>query len=264
MQKQLGLRRPIKKQKDIFDRYCLVTPPSALARVFLFILKFCTKMRRKKVVAVFCCVATCLFLIWYALSLQKDRSCMSSNNSTEKLKQQIEYLGGIPVYNRKKTSIGQIMLDNHYITDCDFLFLVQQFETEVKDVWHIRLNNAGISNDSVRVIAVSFPSLFNCELNWTAIGDEGLASLVHCKSLRVLTLKGTNISDDAIKYLGQLKQLTTLDISGTRVSEEGMKNLEKELCFPKTHIKYRKLKWNECPIVPRCPLSKEYVVESDY
>ena len=60
----------------------------------------------------------------------------------------------------------------------------------------------------------------------TAIDDDGLKSLAHCRNLKRLHLNGTRITDAGLAHLSQLSNLEELILTGTQVSDAGLVQLK--------------------------------------
>jgi Leucine-rich repeat (LRR) protein len=196
----------------------------------------------KKNICIFIILIFILFIVLCFFNVFNSKS--SDVYNFDKIKTFIECLGGRIVLDKTKRSVGQIFLDNRYITDADFDNICNEFGHDVLNVWHLRLNNTRITDHTLNNISCYIPCLFNLEIDWTDISNEGIVYLTKCNNLHVLSLKGTSISDASIDNLAKMTHLTTLDISGTNISDEGFLKLKLLLPFPKTRIIYRKINFN--------------------
>jgi hypothetical protein len=72
-----------------------------------------------------------------------------------------------------------------------------------------------------------FPKLVNVVLDSSDISDEGIETLIRCRSLRTLELRGCNsITDDGFLRLIECDQLRKLTVFNLRVSDECIHQLE--------------------------------------
>jgi Leucine-rich repeat (LRR) protein len=57
------------------------------------------------------------------------------------------------------------------------------------------------------------------------VTDEGIAHVVRCKNLRVLSAGGLGLSDRALESIGQLTALEELNLDGNKITGEGLRHL---------------------------------------
>ena len=74
----------------------------------------------------------------------------------------------------------------------------------------------------------SFVNMQSLDLSYSAVSDEGMASVGLMKGLRRLYLRDTLITDAGLKQIAGLTQLEELDLYGTKVTDAGVAELRQD------------------------------------
>lgn len=96
---------------------------------------------------------------------------------------------------------------------------------------HVRCLNLNYTRIGDRGLArlSTMPSLTQLFLDGTRITDRGLAHLARISSVEQLSLEGNKVTDAGLVYLGDLKSLRSLRLRGTRATDAGIARLKQAL-----------------------------------
>jgi hypothetical protein len=101
---------------------------------------------------------------------------------------------------------------------------LQVILTESLNICRLNLRDTDVTNDSMRIVAVTIqPSTWFQVLNLadTEVGDEGLINLAGCDSVQTLILRGTRVTDKGLAVLSG-KHLRHLDLRDTLITDAGL------------------------------------------
>jgi hypothetical protein len=73
------------------------------------------------------------------------------------------------------------------------------------------------------------PAIVELNLDYTEVGDEGLAHISPDALIESLHLDATHVTDESVDVLTKLTRLRKLDLYHTLVTEEGKKRLDAAL-----------------------------------
>jgi hypothetical protein len=115
------------------------------------------------------------------------------------------------------------------ITDAGLLHIAGLLQLE-----ELRLDSAEDISDSGMKHLKHLNKLEVLSIQFTQVGNEGLAALSHMVQLRELVLCNTKITDSGIGHLTGFKKLELLRLNGTKISEEGIRVIK--LALPKCKV----------------------------
>lgn len=109
----------------------------------------------------------------------------------------------------------------HFLTNVNVVDKGLELLAPVTGLKELRLSQARVKGLSLK----PFVNMERLELNYSNFNDEGMASLVGMKKLKVLQLRDTLITDRGMAHLGGLTDLEEVDLYGARWSDAGIRPL---------------------------------------
>jgi hypothetical protein len=143
----------------------------------------------------------------------------------ERLKADIERVGGTVEFDDHKPAKPMIAVDLHGIVDADKLLARLEGQTQLR---RLDLGGADVSDENLAPLR-GMTELEELNLSATQIGDEGLQHLAGLAHLRELGLGGTRVTDAGLPHLHRMKGLERMNLAGTKVTEAGIKELREAL-----------------------------------
>ena len=116
--------------------------------------------------------------------------------------------------------LRQLALKNTRITTHGLAEL--QPLTSLERLW---LDSTPIGDESVALIARSFPLLEVLFIGHTGVTDAGVAELTRLPGLAVLNLEGTAVTDASVPILAGMRGLVRVQLQGTAMTPAGIENL---------------------------------------